>query len=212
MEKKKIKKYRIKVNEKSEMKLISIVDHPAIEVKGLLFNNSGIKEIEIKLSKEKKEIFAPFLIPNFEIPRKEDGELYAVYFDKEGIEKLVEKYQSLDSNRKINFNHKNKMVDGFIKELWIKESEYDKSMAYEEFKNLPIGTAFMIVKIEDDNFWNNEVKKLGFDSFSIEYFGEIEEEGEIEIEYDFSEIIEKLSEEEIFEILQEFVSVGKKNK
>lgn len=186
MKKRKVKKYRIKVNDQSQMDLISIVDSPAIEVKGMLFSENKM-DIKFKSDKEKKEIFAPFLIPYLEIPRwdDEEEEWYTVYFDKESIEELILKYQKQNTKNKINFNHGNKIVDGFIKELWIKETKEDKSNKY--FADLPIGTAFMIVKIEDDKFWENEVKNLGFDSFSVEIMADLELENELS-ELEFNKI------------------------
>jgi hypothetical protein len=60
------------------------------------------------------------------------------------------------------------MVNAFINSSWIKESENDKSVGYPEFKDLPVGTWFIEVKVEDESFWNNKVKDEGYYSFSIE--------------------------------------------
>lgn len=174
MEKKKLKRYRILVNpdnlEDGFMDRISIVDNPAIERKGLYFH----KEYKFKENKEKMEIIAPFLVPDLPILRRdENGEYFEVIFEKDTIELLVEKFQKTGDNKRINYNHEDIMVDGYIKEIWIKESNNDKSSDY-GFEDVPVGSAFMIVKIEDEDFWENEVKKMGFYGYSIELLADLE--------------------------------------
>lgn len=174
MEKKKLKRYKIVVNpdnlEDGFMDRISIVNNPAIERKGLYFH----KEYKFKENKEKMEIIAPFLVPDLPILRKdENGEYFEVVFEKETIELLIEKFQKTGDNKRINYNHEDVMVNGYIKEIWIKESQNDKSTDY-GFDDVPVGSAFMIVKIDDKDFWENEVKKMGFYGYSIELLADLE--------------------------------------
>lgn len=124
-------------------------------------------EVIFKLSsEEKRKIIAPALIPDINIYRKDgDGEYY-ITFEAHVIEQIVEKFFKSGTNRKINFNHTNKMVDCYIVSSWIKTSMSDKSNDYGY--ELPIGTWFVELKIEDEKFWQNEVKKMGFNSLSIE--------------------------------------------
>jgi hypothetical protein len=80
---------------------------------------------------------------------------------------MVEKFNKYGSNRRINIDHSNQMVDGFILEDWIVEDPvYDKSRKY-GFE-VPVGTYMIKVKIEDKDFWMNEVKENGKFGFSIE--------------------------------------------
>lgn len=181
MKKKKIKKYRIIATEDSEMNRISIVDKPAIEVNAMLFNKQ-LDEYKFKISnKDKMELMGPAMIPDKPMIRFEDKEPYFVEFSKEDIEQYLLKFQKRNSDLKINFNHSNKMVSAFVKEIWIKESEEDKSNKY--YSELPIGTLFMKVKIEDEIFWEKEVKTEGFKGFSVEVSGELEEIGEEEYQF-----------------------------
>jgi hypothetical protein len=160
--------YEIFINEDDEtgMNLISVVEKPAIEIKGYAF--SDIVELEFKQEEDKQIIVGPALIPNKKIRRQdEDGNMYYVFFSKETIEKMVEKFNRFGSNRKINVEHTDRMIDAFIMEDWIVEDQYyDKSKKY-GFE-VPVGTYMIKVKVEDKNFWMEEVKGNGKFGFSIE--------------------------------------------
>jgi hypothetical protein len=160
--------YEIVIDEFDEtgISLISLVQDPAIIVKGMAFNNSSM--MSFKEVGDKQIIIGPALIPDMRIYREDDkyGRYY-VTFSKETIAKMVEKFNKFGSNRKINIDHSNQMVDAFIIEDWLTEDEvYDKSRKY-GFE-VPVGTYMIMVKIEDTDFWNEEVKGNGKFGFSIE--------------------------------------------
>ena len=155
-------------NDESGISLISLVDDPAIMMKGMTFNSEksflAFKEVD----GDKQVIVGPALIPGMRIYREDQklGEYYVV-FSKETIEKMVEKFNKYGSNRKINVDHSNQMVDAFIMEDWIVEDEvFDKSRKYGI--EVPVGTYMIMVKIEDKNFWNTEVKGNSKFGFSIQ--------------------------------------------
>lgn len=166
--------YEISVSDEDEtgIQLISLVERPAIGVVGMAFS-----EIETSFSYEFKSldgegedkmiIVGPALIPDLKIRRKgPDGE-YFVMFSKETIEKMVQKFNRYGSNRRINVDHSNRMVDAFVMEDWIIEDPvYDKAKKY-GFE-LPVGTYMVKIKIEDKDFWLNEVRGEGKFGFSIE--------------------------------------------
>jgi len=153
-------------NDETGINLISLVDEPAIITKGMAFNNNSMmtfQEVE-----DKQIIVGPALIPDMKIYREDEkyGQYY-VKFSKETIVRMVEKFNKFGSNRKINIDHSNQMVDAFIMEDWIVEDEvYDKSRKY-GFE-VPIGTYMIMVKIENRDFWLREVKGNGKFGFSIE--------------------------------------------
>lgn len=163
--------YEIVVEDEDQtgIQLISLVDTPAIGVKGMFFSEDGQNQIsyEFKEEGDKQMIVGPALIPNLKIRRKdENGNEYFVVFSKSTIEKMVEKFNRFGSNRRINADHTNRMIDAFIVEDWIVEDTvYDKSRKY-GFE-VPVGTYMIKVKIEDKDFWLNEVKE-GKYGFSIE--------------------------------------------
>ena len=161
--------YEILIDENDDtgMKLISLVDEPAIGVMGMMFSEEK-RGYQFKSEEDKQIIVGPALIPNLKIKRKiEDGMEYYVTFSTETIEKMVQKFNRIGSNRRINIDHSDRMVDGFIMEDWIIEDAiHDKSKKYGF--DLPVGTYMIKVKIEDKDFWMNEVKNDGKYGFSIE--------------------------------------------
>jgi hypothetical protein len=164
----KLPTYEIVIDEFDEtgISLISLVEDPAIMVKGMAFNSSSM--MSFKEVGDKQVIVGPALIPDMRIYREDDkfGKYYVV-FTAETIAKMVEKFNKYGSNRKINIDHSNMMVDAFIIEDWIVEDTvYDKSRKYGI--EVPVGTYMIMVKIEDKTFWENEVKGNGKFGFSIE--------------------------------------------
>jgi hypothetical protein len=174
MEKKKLKRYKVIIDpddEYSGMSRISIVDRPAIEIKSILLNKDNIEQIKFTADKEKKILLGPAIIADKDIIRydSEEDEHFYIFFSKEEIEKIVNKFNKNSNNFSINFNHEDVMVNGYITESWIVEDlEYDKFNKY-GFKDITVGSWMIAVKIEDESFWESYVKK-GYDGFSIEIF------------------------------------------
>ena len=150
----------------SGIRLISIVENPAIEVKGYAFSESNYYEFQEV--EDEQIIIGAALIPNKKI-YQEDEKLgpHFVTFTKEGIRKIVEKFNKTGSNRRINVEHTNEMVNAYILEDWIVEDEvYDKSRKY-GFE-VPVGTYMISVKVDDTDFWQEKVRGENKFSFSIE--------------------------------------------
>lgn len=207
IDKEKLPVYEIVVDENDEtgISLISLVDEPAIVMKGMLFTEEKSMMSFKEADEEKQVIVGPALIPNMKIYREDEkyGQYY-VKFTRETIEKMVEKFNKYGSNRRINIDHSNQMVDAFIMEDWIVEDPvYDKSRKY-GFE-VPVGTYMIKVKIEDKDFWLNEVKENGKFGFSIEgLLGQQLVSLSKTEEVEFS--IDDLNEEDLLEIfdLQEY--------
>lgn len=160
--------YKITIDdwEESGIEFVSMVEQPAIMIKGLAFNNDPMF---FKFNEEKQIVAGAALIPDLKIYRYDNelGEYYVV-FEKETIEKMVNKFNKLQKEYKINLEHTDKIVPAFIKGSWIiEDTENDKSRMY-GFDNLPIGTWFIEVKVEDKEFWNKEIKSKNRTGFSIE--------------------------------------------
>lgn len=155
--------------ENTGIRLLSIVDDPAIEMMGVAFDAEGpVRDYQFKAQEDKQIIIGPGMIPNKKILRKdEDGNYYYNIFKPETIKKLVQKFNRQGTNRKINVDHSNKMVDAYIMENWIVEdSYYDKSRVYGF--NCPVGTWMVMIKVEDSEFWKKQVKELGKFGFSVQ--------------------------------------------
>lgn len=162
--------YEIKINDddNSGVELISLVDEPAINMKGMMFSTDNIYTTFKEISEDKQIIVGPALIPNMRIYREDEKHgSYYVYFTEQSIEKIVEKFNKFGSNRRINIDHSDKMVDAFIMEDWIVEDvDFDKSRMYGF--DVPKGTYMIKVKIENKDFWESEVKGNGKFGFSVE--------------------------------------------
>lgn len=198
--------YELFINDEDETgtRRISIVEDPAIEIKGFAFNKNEGNNLEyFKANKEKQIIVGPAAIPNMKIKRKDPktGDFYMIYYKKETVEKMVQKFNSSGTNRKINFEHTNIMVDAFITESWIVEDPYyDKSKLYGF--DVPVGTWMIMVKINDKEFWKNEVRGNYKTSFSIEgLYGERPETFSL-VDLTIDDYINELTEDEIIEIFQ----------
>jgi len=175
--------------------------------KGTSYERLGT-QLKFSVQSEKKKIIGPALIPDMDIYRRDpDGFEYFIRFSKETIEKLVEKFNKAGSTRRINFNHTKQMVNAFINSSWIKDSENDKSVGYPEFKDLPIGTWFIEVKVEDENFWNSKVKDEGYYSFSIEGILGLEKV-EMASEKDVLSFINEMTEDDFFRIYQSLAKIS----
>lgn len=163
----KIPLYKIKVNPEDEsgVYMVSLVDFPAIEEDWIKLS----KQIEIKFSadKDRQLLYGPLLIPNKMIYRRDEktGYEYNIMFDEEVIEIIAEKFNKNKFNDQFNFQHSDQMVNAYLKENWLIENP-DKSKKYGF--DLPDGTWFGAVKVEDKEFWDKYVKGEEVKGFSVE--------------------------------------------
>jgi hypothetical protein len=206
IDKEKLPVYQIVVEDGDDtgISLISLVQDPAIVMKGMAFNNKEV--MSFKEVGDKQVIVGPALIPDMKIYREDEkyGQYY-VTFTKETIAKMVEKFNKFGSNRKINIDHSNQMVDAFIMEDWIVEDTvYDKSRKYGI--EVPIGTYMIMVKIEDTKFWLEEVKGNEKFGFSIE--GLL---GQQLVSLSKQATIDDLTEEDLFQIFSELFIADSSN-
>ena len=130
------------------------------------------------------------------------GEFYMTYYKKETVEKMISKFNSSGTNRKINFEHTNIMVDAYIIESWMVEDPYyDKSRFY-GFE-VPVGTWMIMVKVNDKEFWEKEVKENYKTGFSIEgLYGERPESFSL-TDLTIEDHIDNLTDDEIIEIFSD---------
>lgn len=143
---------------------VSIVDDPAIGVKGLAFENGK----HFFYNDLKQIIAAPVMIPDKLIYRRDDktGYEYNVFITAEDIENIYEAFISSKKDNKINVDHKTISPSSYIKSSWIiEDKEHDKSRMYGF--DLPVGTLFFEVKVKDKEEFL-KLKEEGKTSFSIE--------------------------------------------
>jgi hypothetical protein len=173
--------YRIVIDENdmnTGVDFISLVNEPAIEENFIAFNSS---QFNFKAEKEKQMLYGPLMIPNKMIYRNDQkfGE-YNVYFNSDDIEIIVKKFAKNNFNNNISFEHMGLVVRGTLIENFIIKD----GMIIPGFENLPVGTWFGCVYIQDEKFWNDFVKNDIVKGFSIEINGFMQREA-------FSSSIEK---------------------
>tara|TARA_B110000285_G_scaffold215365_1_gene261632 strand:+ start:250 stop:855 length:606 start_codon:yes stop_codon:yes gene_type:complete len=155
--------------EEAGIDAISIVENPAIEEDFIALKNDQLKLAEV--SKEKKLLMGPLLIPNKPIYRKneDDSEEYYIYFSKDTIQKASQLYLKNGKQNNSTLEHQHSLSGLTLVESWIVESEtQDKSRLYN--MNVPKGSWMGTVKVNNDEIWNEYVKTNKVKGFSIEGF------------------------------------------
>ena len=149
---------------------ISLVTSPAIEQDFVYFGKEKNNLTFAKVDEEKRMLVSPALIPNKQIFRHDpntDSDYY-VYFSKETVRKASELYLKHNNHHKATYQHQDRVSGVLTVESWIKEGDQDKSKLYGY--DLPNGTWFVKMKIENDELWN-KIKEGELKGLSIEgYF------------------------------------------
>ena len=150
---------------------ISLVTEPAIEQDFVYFNKAKNNLTLAKVNEEKRLLVSPALIPNKQIFRYDanTNQEYYVYFTEKTVKRASEMYLKYNNNNSATIQHENKVTGVHTVESWIVEnSEKDKSNLYGY--NLPKGTWFVSMKIENDEVWE-QIKEGVLKGVSIEgYF------------------------------------------
>jgi hypothetical protein len=163
--------------------------------------NIEINDFLFSVDMDKQIIAGPAMVPDIDIFRTDESGDYYVRFSKETIEKSVEKFTRDNTNKAIDVEHSHNMVKAFIMEHWIvRDSVFDASNSY-GFKNLPVGTWFVVLKIDDKEFWDEQVKGENKQSFSIEIKAGLKRVRLSET-IDIETVLDTLSEDEIIEIMK----------
>jgi|TARA_R110000796_G_scaffold9120_2_gene31331 hypothetical protein len=152
---------------------ISLVNQPAIQANFIALKKAS-KNIEVKfneLDADKQLLIGAVLIPDKQILRvdPETGSDYYVYFTKATIRKASELFFMRDKQHNHTIEHQKEVTNLTVVESWIKDGKLDKSYEY-GFKDLPIGTWFVSVKVNDRTVWDKYVKTGKVQGFSIEGF------------------------------------------
>tara|TARA_B100000767_G_scaffold35888_1_gene30423 strand:+ start:1047 stop:1760 length:714 start_codon:yes stop_codon:yes gene_type:complete len=187
-------------NEELAIDAISLVTSPAIEQDFVFFGKEKNNLTFAKVDEEKRMLISPALIPNKQIFRHDpntDSDYY-VYFSKETVRKASELYLKHNNHHKATYQHQDRVSGVLTVESWIKEGDSDKSKLYGY--DLPNGTWFVKMKIENDDLWN-KIKEGELKGLSIEGY--------------FTDRMEAMSEkqptnEEILKALNEIITKSNK--
>ena len=148
---------------------ISLVTSPAIEQDFVFFGKEKNNLTFAKIDEEKRMLVSPALIPNKQIFRHDpntDSDYY-VYFSKNTVRKASELYLKHNNHHKATYQHQDRVSGVLTVECWIKEGDQDKSKLYGY--DLPDGTWFVKMKIENDDLWQKikggELKGLSIEGY-----------------------------------------------
>jgi hypothetical protein len=157
-------------NEELAIDAISLVSAPAIEQDFVFFGKEKNNLTFAKIDEEKRMLVSPALIPNKQIFRHNPNtqEDYYVYFSPETVRQASELYLKNNNHHKATEEHNERVSGVLTVESWIKEGDSDKSKLYGY--DLPNGTWFVKMKIENDDLWS-KIKDGSLRGLSIEgYF------------------------------------------
>ena len=148
---------------------ISLVSSPAIEQDFVYFGKEKNNLTFAKVDEEKRMLVSPALIPNKQIFRYDpntDSEYY-VFFSKATVARAAELYLKHNNHHKATYEHQDRVSGVLTVESWIKEGDMDKSKLYGY--DLPNGTWFVKMKINNDELWNRikdgELKGLSIEGY-----------------------------------------------
>ena len=169
---KKIKKF--KVGTDSETYAISLVYEPAIEETLVALEKQN--EVKVQLANEEKHmVYSAVLVPDKDIYRFDGENEYYVNFTKESIEKMSQDFMKEYRQHEVTLDHEDMANEVCIVESWIKTDMYkDKSVALGLNENLPIGTWFAGMKVNNVEVWDR-VKSGELRGFSVESLISLEE-------------------------------------
>lgn len=171
-------------NEFSGIEAISVVEFPAIEEDFIALKKHEVQLAEV--DKEKRILMGAALIPNKEIYRTNGEEEYNIFFSEETVKKASELFLSRGKQNNSTLEHEVDIQGLSVVESWIiEDTNMDKSKKYG--LSLPKGTWMVSVKVNNDEIWEEFVKKGKVKGFSIEGFFADKLDGPNEsVEEDFS--------------------------
>lgn len=167
-------------DEQGGIEAVSLVHSPAIEENFIALAKHKIELKEIDT--EKRILMGAALIPNKQIYRKNNkNEEYYIYFSEDTVRKAAHLFQINSNQNNATYEHKTELKDMSVVESWIiDDAEMDKSRVYGF--NLPKGTWMILMKVNNDEVWN-DVKEGKVKGFSIEgYFADKYEMSAVEDE------------------------------
>ena len=134
---------------------------------GYVNNNASLK---FSQEGEERIVAGPMMIPNkFIIRKSENGQPKYVYFSKETIKKIQERWSQQMKWHLTDINHDGNVTnENTLLEQWIIENpDKDKSQSHYGFYDLPRGTWFGVYRVNDEETWQ-QIKEGKLTGFSVE--------------------------------------------
>jgi hypothetical protein len=146
----------------------ALVENPAIQRNWMAFKEH--KTYEFKTHNEDKRILAgALMVADFPMYRNMNGKEFFVKFSSETIEQLADRMVLNNKLTAFNFEHdsKKELADMHIQQFFIINTELGVNTPI-GFEELPNGSLFAFVKVNNEQVWNDYVKTGIVKGFSIE--------------------------------------------
>lgn len=168
----KIKKYKVGMD--SETYAISMVEEPAIEEDFIALAKQEEEQIFLQ-SNEKHMVYGAVLVPDKDIYRNDGEKEYYLTFSKDSIERMSQDFMKEYRQHEVTVDHEDIANEVCVVESWLKSDMYkDKSVALGLNENLPIGTWFAGMKVNNIDTWER-IKNGELKGFSVESMISLEE-------------------------------------
>jgi hypothetical protein len=146
----------------------ALVENPAIQRNWMAFKEH--KDFKFKTHNEDKRILAgALMVADFPMYRNMNGKEFFVKFSSETIEQLADRMVLNNKLTAFNFEHdsKKELADMHIQQFFIINTELGVNTPL-GFEELPNGSLFAFVKVNNEQVWNDYVKTGIVKGFSIE--------------------------------------------
>lgn len=172
---KKIKKYKVGID--SETYAISLVDSPAIEEEFVALKKEEDKQQVFLEADTKYMVYGAVLVPDKDIYRNDGEREFYISFTKESIEKMSQDFMKEYRQKEVTLDHEEAANEVTVVESWIKADLFkDKSVALGLNEQLPVGTWFAGMKVNNIETWER-IKAGELRGFSVESLISLEEFG-----------------------------------
>ena len=145
---------------------VALVESPAYESNFVKFHSEHKALFAIQ-NEEKRIICGAVMIPDKLVYREENGKPFYVGATKETIYEASQKWAKENRNLNVKATHE---AEGNVNDVFIFESfvtDENRVQSVKGFEELPYGTWFMTMKINNEDVWN-KVKQGEFNGFSLE--------------------------------------------
>ena len=150
----------------SGVNAISLVETPAIESDWVALNDQK-KIMLAEVNEDKRVLIGAALIPDKPIYRNQNGEEFYIYFSKDTIARVAQKFFKNSNHKNATLEHQQPVEGVTIFESWIVDDpNFDKSKQYG--LDVPSGTWMVSMKVDNNEIWDNYVKNNKVFGFSIE--------------------------------------------
>lgn len=177
--------FYIDINDEDETGLdaISLVQHPAVEVDFLCFNED-VKEIDFSADEDKHILTAVALRADHPIYRRNGDYEYWVVFTKDVIRRLVTKYAKKNLFNSVNIEHNDY---SFVKSAYMIESyivDKARGIVPSEFSDIEDGSWIVSYYIDDESLWDTVKNTDVLNGLSVQGLFKLVEEQDFDSQID----------------------------